>query len=155
MKVKETKKVVETVVTTYVAEDGTEFNTMQDCEKYESDKHREKLIKEAEKLRMDIDVCSLDTQGSEINDNNIFAWYEIKSKEDYLTLARVFPNELREDYELPSYPDIMCVETAYYREDAEYGLYEDHYISYLSAMKNDCVQFWEKFGYECTLTKKN
>lgn len=153
MKIKE--KLVKTVVPVYVAEDGTEFETVMDCEKHESNKRREKLIEEAKKLRLEASICPLDTNGSEINDNNYFSWYEIKDRKDYLALARVFPEQLRENYELPSYPDIMCVETSYYGEGDEYSETADRYISYLSAMKNDCVKFWEKFGYECTLTKKN
>lgn len=156
MQIKETKKMVETVVTTYIAEDGKEFPTIEECKRYENNKQRAFLIEEAEKRRLDIHICTLDTQGSEVCENNLFAWYKINSKEDYLALARVYPEHLDENYELPSYPDIMCIETNYAGGvDEEYNESTDHYIYYLSAMKKNCIDFWNELGYECTLTKKN
>lgn len=143
MKVKEETRVVEQTVTLYIAEDGTEFVTEYACRRYEEKKNLEKLIEKAENLRIvELDDCLPLTNDGLINDNNIFKWYRLESKEDFDIVEGAYGSNGH--LSKPStYPEVICVETCGYEPYKD-----DAYNYHLTDCKIMTEEFWKAMGYK-------
>ena len=147
MEIKKEKKLIEELVTIYVATDGEEFDTERDCWKHEWRLKRKSVIAKAELLR----IKDLDGKYP-IDDNalpcvdNLFTWYKVDTIDDFKALDNAYDNKI----EAPEvYPEIICVETAGNEE------YEgDVYTYHLSVMKASTEWFWSRLGYKVTLEKE-
>ena len=140
MKIKESKKIIEQTIYTFVAEDGKEFNSEYECKKYEKILEKKAAIEAAEKLRMP----ELDDKlplSYDVNENNSFRWYKVENKEAFDTVNKAYVNSLQ----APShYPEIMCVES--------YEPYEDDgYSCTLTGLKATTEEFWKMKGLKVTL----
>lgn len=142
MKVKEETKMVEQTVTLYVAEDGTEFRNKHECIKYEEEKALENWIVKAEELRIaELDDCLPLSNDGLINDNNIFRWYRLKSKEDFDIVENAYSKGCLSK---PStYPEVICVETCGYEPYKD-----DAYNYHLTDCKIMTEEFWKAMGYK-------
>ena len=143
MEIKKEKKLVEEVVTTYIATDGEEFDTERDCKKHEVRLKRKQIIGKAEKLRIkDLDGKFPIDDNALPYEGNHFIWYKV---DDFAAVDNAYGNHVE-------YPDIMpeiiCVESC--------GLEEydgDVYTYHLSNMKASTEYFWSRLGYKVTLEK--
>lgn len=142
MKIKESKKIIEQTICTFVAEDGKEFDSQYECMKYEKEQEKKAAIEAAEKLSM----SELDDKlplSYDVNENNSFRWYKVENKEAFDTVNKAYANSLQ----APShYPEIMCVETTGYEP------YEDDaYSCTLTGLKATTEEFWQMMGFKVTL----
>lgn len=135
-------------VQVFVAEDGTEFEDKGKCEKHEAMLTLGKAKKAIEKLEIH-DVRSampLNDDGYP-SDCNCFHWYKVNDPSDVELLNKVYKDEIVEPC---SYPEIICVETTK-------DFYEnicDVYTYHLSDIKNNTINFWEKFGFNVIIEKQ-
>ena len=148
MRIKEEVKVIEQKVKTYIAEDGKEFESRYECEKYEEKLHYSEKVKEAEKLRVEkLDQLTPIMYNDYLNGDNVFIWYKVESENDLHTLKEAYSN-----FDSPiitSYPEFVCVESIY--SPSECG--EDTYWYTLTSCKTDTEDFWKTMGYKVTLEK--
>lgn len=95
-------------VKVYVADDGMEFYTREECDIYEFNKGKKKFKELTDKLRIKElnGTIPLNDDGLP-NDMNDFRWYKIKDKQDFDFLKRTYNCNFDEP---SSYPDIICVE---------------------------------------------
>lgn len=146
MEIKETVKLIEQKVFTYIANDGTEFLSESECREHEKNLELKTFIEGAEKLRVKEldDVIPISTEAI-INDNT-FLWYKLNNKQDFEILNKAYNNSL---YEPSVYPMFKCVENSYYNPYDS-----DYYYDYdLCECKNITENFWNKFGYKVIFEK--
>ena len=142
MKFRTEKRMVEIEKKIYIAFDGKEFGTEEDCRKYEEDIEMEEIKAESENFEIKElgGVYPLDVDAQYINDNHCFRWYKVNSIEEYEAVAKAY--KCSDDWvALRSYPEIICVE---YEE--HWG--DDAWLHILSDMKEATVLFWKKHGFD-------
>jgi len=149
MRIEIEKKIIEQENNVYIADDGTEFTTQHDCEKYEKEQEKKAYIELAETLR----IAELDEQTpltcGETYENNTYRWYKVNNQEEFDALNKAYDNQVGTAC-LISYPQIICVETCGYEP------YQDDCYSYfLSDCLKETGQFWKLFGYDVNFTKSN
>ena len=146
MKIKEETKIIEQKVVTYVADDGTEFRTENECKDYETKQFSKYIIEAAEKLRItELDEHLPLSNDGLINENNTFRWYKLTNETDFATVNKAYGNSLN----VPeSYPEIMCVETVGYE-----AYMDDAYSYNMGTCKKITEIFWKELGYEINFRK--
>lgn len=152
MRVKEIPRTVYDRV--YVAKDGREFKSMEECEAYEISiddvlKRELEVAEAVEKLEIkDMeDYCWITTDGAYVSDNAHFKWYELNNEED-LKMLDEFYNDNDCDYlnidKKINYPDIVCVED-----------WEGEISAYLvSKMIKEVANYFERLNYKVTIEKE-
>lgn len=148
MRIKTTTKMVEIAETKYISDDGNEFTSEIECEKYEKLKKRKNLIEKAEGLRIKKLDGLMPLVLEEIGEDYEYRWYKLQSEDDYNILCEAYIGSYF--IEPASYPTTMCVET--YDYDDEYN--GDAYDHTLNECKKDTIKFWEKHGYKVTFEEK-
>ena len=144
MKIKTEEKLVKQEITTYIADDGTIFPTAVDCRKYEFKQTMQNIINQAEQLRIPALDDLMPLTDGELNENNSFSWYSVRTEKDFNIINKAYRWQLNEPEQ---YPDIMCVES--------YSGYEDDaYEYYLSQIQDLTCRFWKQLGYKITLSKE-
>ena len=140
MKIRTEKKLVEQLVSTYIANDGKEFSTKIECEAYEEDLNSAQIRAEAEKFEIKEleDTYPLDVDAQYINDNHGFKWYRVNNKEEFNAVDKMYGGDVLEP---KTYPEIICIEY-----DDYYG--SDAWTYLLSDMKKATSIFWERHGFE-------
>ena len=143
MKIKEGTKIIEQKVITYVADDGTEFRTENECKDYETKQFSKYIIEAAEKLRItELDEHLPLSNDGLMNENNTFRWYKLDNEADFETLNKAYGNELSKP---EHFPEVMCVETV------GYEAYMDDAYSYdITTCRTITENFWKKLGYKVT-----
>ena len=145
------KATIAKVITIYIANDGTEFESEYDCKKYEEELNKNKLraerIAKAETLRIpELDnVMPLCDEGMP-NENNTYRWYKLETEDDYYALLDIYPCY---PHRAEQFPDIVCIENC----DCE-PYSDDAYAYYLSEIKRTTERFWDRLGYKLTFEKK-
>lgn len=142
MQIKTEKRVVETYVTTYTAEDGKEFFSEGECKAYERDIKIKELKEKAEQFEIKdlYGTYPLDVDGQQINDNHEYKWYKISSEEDLKILSGLYD----ENFVYPiTETDIVCIEY-----DGDYRCYPEAWIYWLSDMKKSTIEFWKSHGFD-------
>lgn len=133
---KMSKKIVEKEVTVFIADDGNEFMTMEDCIKHEGLMERLQYITAADKML----IPKLNNLIPLNNDGIIEAgfptrWYKVNSDADINTLSLAYGKDF---YKLDKYPEIVCIVS---REDT---LYSSNCVQYtLSLCKAMASSFWD------------
>lgn len=123
--------------TTYVADDGMEFYTEEECRNYEAtfpeiDQYR---VYDLDQMRP-IDIDGLTSDCSD------YIWYHLKSIEDIEKLVKFFGNNI--EGERLNKPGLICIEN---------GIpYKSAYAYTESTMMKDTLHFWEKLGYKIIFT---
>lgn len=143
MTIREEEKVVKTMISVFVADDGKEFTSKYECEKYEEKQKKNKAVEQAETLRVSSldDLMPITTDGLP-NENNTFRWYLLENEKDFETVNNAYAGTLGKP---PAYPEIMCVETC------GYEAYMDDAYSYdMAACRTTTEEFWKKLGYKVT-----
>lgn len=131
---KKTMKYVETEVDVFVANDGKQFETEQECLDYEAQ------LEEREKRRAQLLIPELDDLLPLSNDldngyDHTYQWYRVNSKDDFELLNENYRYALVEP---EVYPDIICVQE-----------YADDYVTYLlTDLISDINKFLNHFGYQ-------
>lgn len=145
MDTKTEKKMVEVFVTTYVAEDGKEFESEHLCKEYEDRVKNERLKARLDELEIKdmYGLFPIDTQAQYINDTHEYNWYRLSSEADYLILTEMYGDDITRP---KSYPEIICVE-----HDAFYD--KDVWAHLLTEMLEDTINFWKKQGYDTKIKK--
>ena len=140
MEIKRTKRLVEIEDEVFIAEDGTEFASLKDCQKYEDELQTKKTLSEAEKLEIKEleDTAPLDTDAQYIEECHCFAWYKVNNAEELGIIAEAYTNDSLRD--LKSFPETICIEY-----DDNYR--SDSYMFLLSDMRESTINFWKKHGF--------
>lgn len=147
MEIRTEKRIVEEEVRTYIACDGTEFSSENECLRYEEKLRIEESIDKIQELRIDSlnDLMPLTNDGY-TEEHYIYTWFELEDEEDYENLKAAFtgnnfPDEL-------SYPEKVCVEI-----NNEYDYNSDSYLYTLNDVIENAKDFFERFGLEMELRK--
>ena len=141
-------RLVKNTITVYVAMDGKEFASEEQCKEYEDNLKRKQVVEKAEMMRIKhLDgVNPLDIDGM-ARDEQRHTWFGLKDEQDWKTLKAACVGKIKGD--MPeTYPCIICLE----EEGDVYGDYPWAYT--LDEMLKATKCFWEKFGYEVELRKK-
>lgn len=141
MQIKVAKRMVEVEEKTYIAFDGTEFATEEECRKHEENIEEQKIKSEAESLEIKEleDTYPLDVDANYISDNHCYKWYKVNNVEEYTMVARAYRSD--DFYTLNTYPEIICVEYEDY-----WG--KDAWVHLLSDMKIATEYFWKRHGFD-------
>jgi hypothetical protein len=111
MNVKEEKKVItqEQIITTYIAEDGTEFKTQKECEQYE----KNLLINQLEQKAMSIKHINYTPPFAD--DDHDYVWFYVKNQEEVKAIEDYY--NLDADYglqfDVKSFPEWVGVEEGF------------------------------------------
>lgn len=137
---KELEKVVELKTKVYVANDGKEFASKYECEKYELDLLKEKIRKNITKLRLfgkPKDMMPINTNAFP-SEMSTYDWFTVTCKTDLENLNHAFPGIEGSVGLLDiEYPEVVCV------EENDCG---DAWFYTLSEMRKDTVDFFAKLG---------
>lgn len=131
----------------FVADDGTEFETSQACQKYEHEYYRKLLKKQGvETCAAAEDIPNCD--GGENYEFHSYYWYRPKSTEELALLRKAFEDE--HDGTISRFCDRMidkwiCVET----DTADDFVWVTELDDGIQHVKN----LLSKFGYELTISK--
>lgn len=136
MKIVEKKTI--TTITEYIAEDGTVFNSAQNCEEYETEVLQKKAIENIEHLKIEANTPPLSI--TYLNDEHEFLWYVAHNETDLKEIASAYGISLK-NIEMSKYPVTLCIEN-------EYGSY---YPYTLEECERITASFWERFGYKINL----
>ncbi len=143
------KKEIKTEVEIFAAEDGKEFTTQLDCEKYEQKLRLERQLNEVKKIeKADINIAPM---GYSYVDSNryTYAWFKPKSEQEIAALNKFFglvseisSNSIGEwvGIEFEGGPDI---------EDFE----GDAYVLELDISLNKTVEFYTALGFTVEISK--
>lgn len=133
---KKIMKYVETEVDVFMANDGKQFGTEQECLDYEAQ------LEEREKRRTQLLIPELNgvlpaaTNLGYCEDDD-FSWYRLNSEDDFEFLNEYYEDDLNEP---GSYPEIICVQEQYDH---------DENLSYLlTDIISDLNRFLGRFGYQ-------
>lgn len=143
MTIREEEKVVKTKISVFVADDGKEFTSKYECEKYEEKQKKNKAVEQAETLRVSSldDLMPITTDGL-ANENNTFRWYRLENEKDFKVVNNAYAGTLGKP---SAYPEMMCVETC------GYEAYMDDAYSYdMATCRATTEEFWKKLGYKVT-----
>ncbi len=140
MEIRTEKRVIEIEDKIYIAEDGKEFGTRADCERYEDKLQEQKVKAEAEKLELkELDIYPLDIDAQYISDAHSFAWYKVNNAEEFETILKAY--NMDDFGYLKVYPETICVE-----HEGTWG--RDAWLHKLSDMKESTIYFWKKHGFD-------
>lgn len=125
----------------YIANDGTEFMTIDECEEYESKLQNNKRKKIDHKRIAELDGC-IPYMEYVNSDSHDYFWYNIETEEELKMLNEAYYFVSDCDTELP---ETICVEV----EALDYLDYNsDCYWSTLSNMIENLNIFFKNVGYE-------
>ena len=128
-------------VNVYIANDGTEFMTIDECEEYESKLQNNKRKKIDHKRIAELDGC-IPYMEYVNSDSHDYFWYNIETEEELKMLNEAYYFVSDCDTELP---ETICVEV----EALDYLDYNsDCYWSTLSNMIENLNIFFKNVGYE-------
>jgi hypothetical protein len=148
MTVKTEKKMIETDIRTYVADDGKEFNFAYECEKYEKQLNKNKLRLKVECIENKGDKFdSAPLDGGEYYESHQFIWYRPKTNEDIDVLNEYYGLGCPLDQD--SINQWVCIEM--YDYDDPNG---DTWVMHLEDSIRHIEFFLKEFGYEVEITKK-
>lgn len=148
MRVKEIPRTVYDRV--YVAKDGREFKSMEECETYEISiddilkrkKEVEKAVKKLEIKNME-GSCWITTDGHYVSEMADFNWYKVNNEDD-LELLEEYLDEAIYICRQINYPDIVCIEDW----DGEY------IYAFVSDMIEEVKDYFKDLGYKVTIEKE-
>ena len=148
MRVKEIPRTVYDRV--YVAQDGREFKTMEECEAYEISiddilkrkKEVEKAVKKLEIKNME-GSCWITTDGHYVSEMADFNWYKVNNEDDLELLEEYFDEAIYIGRQI-NYPDIVCIE----KWDDEYN------YAFVSDMIEEVKDYFKDLGYKVTFEKE-
>ena len=125
----------------YIANDGTEFMTIDECKEYESGLQNNKRKKIDHKRIAELDGC-IPYMEYVNSDSHDYFWYNIETEDELKMLNEAYYFVSDCDAKLPA---IICVET----EALGYTDYNsDCYWSTLSNMIENLNIFFKNVGYE-------
>ena len=123
MKIKEEKKMVEQTVTSYISEDGKEFDNVNDCEKHEKNFLRREL-----ESKLNLIKQKNYTPPFADSDHN-YVWFYIMSQED-VDIINEYYNSLSNyndvEIKLSIFPCWYGIEEGYDNEAWELGTLEEY-----------------------------
>lgn len=148
MRVKEIPRTVYDRV--YVAKDGKEFKSMEECETYEitiddilkRKKEVEKAVKKLEIKNME-GSCWITTDGHYVSEMADFNWYKVNNEDDLELLEEYLDEAIYIGRQI-NYPDIVCIE--YW--DGEYN------YAFVSDMIKEVKDYFKDLGYKVTIEKE-
>ena len=114
MRVEKKKKKKTYEVNTYIADDGKEFATKADCEKYESllkKKEAEDALWELRIPELD-DITPLHSDPDDFTSYHSFHWYKVENEEDVDKLEQMYEDAgyYIQYFECDQYPNLLGVE---------------------------------------------
>ena len=131
---KKIMKYVETEVDVFMANDGKQFGTEQECLDYEAQ------LGEREKRRTQLlmpelnGIAPLSVDLYDIGDDT-YRWYRVSSEDDFEFLNEYYEGALTEP---GSYPEIICVQEHV----------DDYYTFLLTDLISEINKFLDLFGYK-------
>lgn len=145
MKVRKEVVMVKQSITVYVAEDGREFDTKEECELHEKRMKREALVEKAKKFCVQGLKNVMPLVNQQTSEESVYDWFHVKDREMFLFLKELF--RLDGEYN-GNYPALLCVEFV----DEEYGT--DAYLYTMEDCINSTKDFWKKFGVELDIEQR-
>jgi len=148
MEIRKIPKVLKYEETVYISNDGKPFSTEAACLNHEKKYEHQLSVYIAEKYRIAELNEKVPINCSDMNENNVFAWYRVNDKSEFDIVNNAYRNQLP----VPKkYPEIICVEYSGYSE-----IYTaDFYGYFVSDMKALTEEFWKLLGYEVVFSKQN
>lgn len=128
--------------TVYVAVDGQQFNSKEECKAHE--KQIKKHLENINKYAVEIDSIPLSTEY--FSDMDTYTWFKVNNEEelddlsDHIGYCFATPN---------SYPAYFCVET-----EGEFDGDVPDYVYSLESMMEEAKWFFEMFGYDIEFKSK-
>ena len=142
MEILSKKETREVEIKTYIAKDGKEFMSGQDCLKYEMRLDKEEARKDiADLLVYDNTVAKIPCDGGENYESHVWEWYKVENQEQLNRLNVFFNTAARAEV----FPEFVCIEH-YEGDDEGYSQTLTNCIDYVK-------RFFKDFGYEVELTK--
>jgi hypothetical protein len=135
MKVKEEKKIVtqEQIITTYISDDGKEFNSEKECEKYEENLIRNELEQKAMLIK------HMNYTPFFADDDHDYVWFYVKNQDEVKAIEDYY--NLDADYGLQfnavSFPEWIGVEEGFGGDIYEAGTFNQ----YLKSVSNMVEHF--------------
>lgn len=134
----------------YVAKDGKEFKSMEECEAYEitiddilkRKKEVEKAVNKLEIKNME-GSCWITTDGHYVSEMANFNWYKVNNEDDLELLEEYLDEAIYIGRQI-NYPDIVCIEDW----DGEYN-----YV-FVSDMIEEVKDYFKDLGYKVTIEKE-
>ncbi|HAU84605.1 MAG TPA: hypothetical protein DCW90_03580 [Lachnospiraceae bacterium] len=129
----------------YIANDGTEFKTKEECVNYECKAIDSAINYYSDKELQDIQPIDFDNMVGDPGIHNFF-WFRINSERSLKDILGAF--NLNAQIPRISIPDIICIETVddYHRE-------RDGYLYSMNEIISETEKFYEKFGYNIEVVK--
>ncbi len=143
-------RLVENKIKVYVAMDGKEFTSEEECKDYEYNLQRKEVIEKAETMRIkELEgFLPLDISGNMASEW-CHSWFACNSRKDLVTLYDAYGDGI-DGFMPDAFPCIICIES----ELAHDRYYGEGYVFSMEYMLHCNMQFWEKFGFEMELRKK-
>ena len=137
------KEVMYTNVTVYVADDGTEFKTSWECERYEHEQVYKPLLEKLQRCEELDGYPNFD--GQEYAEHHDYCWYFIRDLSDLVIIDKVYPDTTDVNLSDRYIGKWMCIET----DDDGNGWSStlDDGIEYATALL-------KKLGYKVEITKE-
>lgn len=115
-------------VNTYIADDGKEFATKADCEKYESllkKKEAENALRELRIPELD-DITPLHSDPDDFTSYHSFHWYKVENEEDVDKLEQMYEDAgyIINSFDCDTYPNLLGIEEVDNLEVYSYSLTE-------------------------------
>jgi hypothetical protein len=129
-------KLVTTEVSVYEAFDGKQFDTEEECLKYELEVDKTlQAEKEAEKLIVLYDYAS--PGSSTYSSDSGLVWYRVNNENEFELLYAAY-NEVQEPKEYPAW---YCIET----------ICDDYYVFELADSTKYIKEFYNELGFDVTI----
>ena len=136
MEVKTEKRVVEQIVNTYVAVDGTEFATERECVAYEKDLEFKRSLEAIKPLEYRADGYR-PCDGEQNSEDWFYRWYKVNNADDLEKLKDVYGVNIV--YGKVTYPEYINIQ--------QYSEYDfDAYSTTLTHCKEYVKEFFADFG---------
>ena len=136
MEVKTEKRVVEQIITAYIAVDGTEFVTERECVKYEKELEFKRSLEQIKPLEYKTDG-KRPCDGEENPEHWIYKWYKVNNTDDVEKLKDVYGSHVA--YGKVTYPEYINIQ-----QYSEYDL--DVGSTTLTNCKEYVTEFFADFG---------
>lgn len=136
------KKTVVIENATYIADDGKEFTSQHDCEKYENKNALEKRLEAVKHLAVldDYPPCN----GGENYESHYYRWFKVSNQEELDLLNAAFSDGSVNTAE--NFPEFINIESD--NEDLT-----DGYWTHLSECKNYVTELFDKLGFIVSITQ--
>ena len=152
MKVIEEQRIVKNKI--YIAEDGKEFATKIECEKYEKEekerKEKELFDRKVKNFIYDKNGCCPLDYSCGFSDLSTYTWLKVENEKEYEELKKIMDDGNYELKKPTKYPYYYCIEDEYGNEFTGFT----DYNWTIDDCINNAKSFFSNFGYDVEVKRK-